>query len=139
VCFSPKPGCHLDEGWPVCQHPERDTSGVAADIFRIGRRCVQDGTSIVPLTSFLVGIVVFLIVVEVVVFFVVVEVIVFLFVFVVEILVFVLVVFDFLLFLFVVKLLVERLTGAIAGLLSARRADAILDRCAARSAGGAST
>jgi hypothetical protein len=48
-------------------------------------------------------------------------------------------VFGLLLFLFVVELFIERLTGAVAGLLSARRADAILNRCAARTAGGAST
>jgi hypothetical protein len=54
------------------------------------------------------------------------------------VLVFVLVL-KLLLFFFIVELFVERLTRAVAGLLSARRADTILDRCAARVAGGAST
>jgi hypothetical protein len=43
------------------------------------------------------------------------------------------------LFLFVIELFIERFTCAVGGFLSARRADAILDRCAARTAGGAST
>jgi hypothetical protein len=43
------------------------------------------------------------------------------------------------LLLFVIELFIERFTCAVGGFLSARRADAILDWCAARTAGGAST